>query len=69
MILILTQEANELTTEHVMDWLRYFDCECLRLNGEDLIPACAKYKIRNARAVSHETVRRISLVYDQNNKA
>jgi ATP-GRASP peptide maturase of grasp-with-spasm system len=37
MILILSQEENELTTELVLDWLLYNNCEVTRLNGENLL--------------------------------
>ncbi len=36
MVLIITQDENELTTEEVIDWLHYLGCKSYRLNGEDL---------------------------------
>lgn len=36
MILVLSQEAAEQTTEAVIDWIGALGGECVRLNGEDL---------------------------------
>lgn len=36
MILILSQDLFEITTEDVQDWIEYLGGDCLRLNGEDL---------------------------------
>jgi ATP-GRASP peptide maturase of grasp-with-spasm system len=37
MILILSKNVAEVTTEKVMDWIAHFNGKCLRLNGEDMI--------------------------------
>lgn len=37
MILILSKEVAEITTETVMDWIEYLGGKCFRLNGEDLV--------------------------------
>jgi len=37
MILILSQDSWEVTTEEVMDWIAYLKGDALRLNGEDLL--------------------------------
>ncbi len=36
MILILSQDLFEITTEDVQDWIEYLGGDCIRLNGEDL---------------------------------
>jgi len=36
MILILSQDYNEATTEEVMDWLELSGCPVVRMNGSDL---------------------------------
>lgn len=45
MILILSQEENELTTEQVLDWLMYYGCEAIRLNGENLLTETFQWQI------------------------
>lgn len=35
MILILSKNTNEVTTEKVIDWLEYYKANYLRLNGDD----------------------------------
>ncbi|EZH72138.1 hypothetical protein ATO12_24690 [Aquimarina atlantica] len=37
MVLILSRESAEITTDVVMDWLHYYDVKYFRLNGEDLV--------------------------------
>lgn len=37
MILILSRESAEITTDVVMDWLDYYRVKYFRLNGEDLV--------------------------------
>lgn len=36
MILILSQEARESSTEYVLDWLEHYDAPYRRINGEDI---------------------------------
>lgn len=36
MILIISKDSFEDSTEHVMDWLESFSIPCIRLNGEDI---------------------------------
>lgn len=45
MILILSQEENELTTELVLDWLTYNNCDVIRLNGENLLEKPFHWKL------------------------
>ncbi len=37
MILILSKGSHEETTDHVIDWLRYFKANFIRLNGEEFV--------------------------------
>jgi ATP-GRASP peptide maturase of grasp-with-spasm system len=39
MILVLSQDTRELTTEEVVDWIRALGGECARLNADDLTSA------------------------------
>jgi ATP-GRASP peptide maturase of grasp-with-spasm system len=49
MILILSQAAQEITTDYVMDWLECLGERCTRLNAEDLDPRCAlSFKLTRA---------------------
>jgi ATP-GRASP peptide maturase of grasp-with-spasm system len=36
MILVLSQDVREMTTEEVVDWIRALGGDCLRLNADDL---------------------------------
>lgn len=36
MILLLSQDCWEVTTEDVQDWVQFFGGDCLRVNGDDL---------------------------------
>lgn len=37
MILILSRESAEITTDNVIDWLTFYNATFFRLNGEDLV--------------------------------
>ena len=39
MILVLSQAAQETTTEEVVDWIRALGGDCMRLNGDDVASA------------------------------
>jgi ATP-GRASP peptide maturase of grasp-with-spasm system len=41
MILVLSQAAQEATTEEVVDWIRALGGDCVRLNGDDVAGAQA----------------------------
>lgn len=48
MVLILSKEQGESTTEDIMDWLNYFGCDFLRLNGNNLVDKPFKIVLDNS---------------------
>jgi ATP-GRASP peptide maturase of grasp-with-spasm system len=47
MVLILSKEQGENTTEEVMDWLSYFNCDFQRFNGDNLQKRLFKITLQN----------------------